>query len=75
MDAIVQVLHDWSEAKDHNEPVTAIFFNFAKAFDLLDHVILLTKLKKFLPRWLISWIAAYLTDRFQRIKSGNITTD
>ena len=32
MDAIVQVINDWGEAKDRKNAVTAIFFDFAKAF-------------------------------------------
>ena len=74
MDAIVQVIHDWSEAKDKNERITAIFFDFAKAFDLVNHSLLLTKLQKILPQWLISWLAAYLSTRYQRIKIGQTIT-
>jgi hypothetical protein len=37
MDAIIQVLDDWAVAKDQREAVTAIFFDFSKAFDLVDH--------------------------------------
>ena len=31
--------------------------------------------KKYLPIWLISWLAAYLTDRKQRVVSGEIITE
>ena len=75
MDAIIQVINDWSLAFDKKVQVLAIFFDFAKAFDLVDHVELLTKLKTIIPVWLISWLAAYLTDRKQRIKAGEITTE
>jgi hypothetical protein len=74
MDAIVQVVQDWSEAKDKNNRITAIFFDFAKAFDLVNHNLLLTKLQKILPQWLIAWIAAWLSTRYQRIKIGLTTT-
>ena len=75
MDAIIQVIQDWSEAKDQNQRITAIFFDFAKAIDLVDHHLLLTKLQAHLPDWLISRIASYLPDRFQRVKSNSSTTD
>ena len=75
MDAIVQVINDWGEAKDKKEPVTAIFFDFAKAFDVVDHEVLLTKIEKVLPLWKCRWIAAYLTNRMQRVKVGEIVTE
>ena len=59
MDAIVQVINDWGEAKDKKDPIAAIFFDFAKAFDLVDHEVLLIKLEAMLPPWLCRWIAAY----------------
>ena len=47
----------------------------AKAFDLVDHKILLEKLSNQLPEWVVSWIAAYLTGRQQRVKLGTTTTE
>jgi hypothetical protein len=75
MDAIIQVIEDWGSAKDKHKALIAIFFDFEKAFDLVDHEILLKKLQQYLPAWLISWIAAYLTDRYQQIKLRNLETD
>ena len=75
MDAIVQVIEDWSRAKDRKLPTQAIFFDFAKAFDLVDHKVLLDKLATKLPAWLVSWIAAYLTDRRQRVKAKDFCTE
>jgi hypothetical protein len=75
MDAIIQVVNDWGSAKDVGKEVLAIFFDFAKAFDLVDHVILLNKLKSLLPPWLVSLIAAYLSSRRQRVSMYNIDTE
>ena len=75
MDAIIKVVEDWSRAKDQQLPTTAIFFDFSKAFDLVDHEILLSKLSQMLPEWITSWIAAYLTSRTQRVKTGDIFTE
>ena len=66
-DAIAKVIDDWGFAKDRKETVFAIFFDSAKAFDLVDHEILLAKLKDKVPPWLISWITQYLTGRKQRV--------
>jgi hypothetical protein len=62
-DAVVQVLFEIGRAVDQGHPVLAIFFDFAKAFDLVPHDKLLIKLEKHLPLWLVKWIAAYLSNR------------
>ena len=44
-------------------------FDFKKAFDLIDHAILVAKLGGYeLPPWLLERIADFLTDRKQRVK-------
>jgi hypothetical protein len=73
-DALIQVIEDWANAIDKNQIIWAIFFDFSKAFDLVDHEILMRKLEKYLPRWMTSWIAKYLLDRKQRVKAGDRTT-
>ena len=75
MDAIVQVIDDWGETKDRKDEITAIFFDFAKAFDLVDHGVLLEKLDRIFPEWLSRLIAAYLSLRRQRVKIGDIVTE
>ena len=75
MDAIIQVIEDFPRAKDLDKQLIAIFFDFAKAFNLVDHEVLLTKLKLHLPHWLISWIEAYLQDRRKRVILPNSKTE
>ena len=75
MDAIIKVIDDWAMAIDNKESMTAIFFDFAKAFDLVDHEILLTKLTRLLPDWLTSWTASYLNNRKQRVRMNDIETE
>ena len=75
MDAIVQVIDDWGETKDRKDEITAIFFDFAKAFDLVDHGVLLEKLDGLFPQWLCRLIAEYLRSRVQRVKTGDIVTE
>jgi hypothetical protein len=83
MDAVIKVMFDIGKAIDSKLSVISIFFDFAKAFDLVPHDLLLAKLdsltlpdspEKLMPRWLIKWIAAYLTDRQQRVRVNNIET-
>ena len=71
MDALVQVIEDWEKARDEKKTTHAVFFDFAKAFDLVDHKILLSKMDKMLPSRLKSWIAQYLSGRKQRVKCNN----
>ena len=68
MDALIQVIDALEHAVDVNKTVHAIFYDFAKAFDVVNHSILLDKINKMLPEWIVSWIAAYLTNRKQRVK-------
>ena len=52
-----------------------MFFDFSKAFDLVDYELFLRKLSTLLPRWIVSWIAAYLHDRVQRVHTINSTIE
>jgi hypothetical protein len=70
MDAIVKVIEDRERALDNKETIHAVFFDFSKAFDLVNHKRLMQKLKKLLPPYL-TWIAEWLSDRKQRVKCGN----
>jgi len=71
MDALIQVIEEWNRATDEGRTTHAVFFDFKKAFDLINHLILLTKLDKLIPKWLTSWIAQYLPRRKQRVKSND----
>ena len=73
-DAVIQVIEDWSRAIDNKQSVSTVFFDFSKAFDMVNHEILLKKLEQHLPKWITSWIAIYLTNRRQRVKTANYTT-
>ena len=75
MDAMIQVVEDCILTKDRKYSVFAIFFDFVKAFDILVHEVLLQKLEKQLPIWLVSWIAAYLINRKQRVFINSTCTD
>ena len=65
--ALISMLHSWSLGTDGNG---ATVRTLRKAFDLIDHSILVRKLRNQckLPASIINWIIDFLSDRFQRIK-------
>ena len=74
-DALNLFLEDWGRAIDcGDQQVIAIFFDFAKAFDLVDHERLIIKIEPLLPQWLINWIAALLSHRKQRVIYRGLAT-
>ena len=70
--ALLDMLHDWSEGTDGNgATIRTILFYYRKAFDLIDHSILIKKLCNLnVPNSIINWITDFLSDRYQRIKLG-----
>ena len=65
--------HKWYEATDKsNTYVRIVQLDFSKAFDLINHNILLEKLQVFgIPAPILRWMAAFLLDRTQRVKIEN----
>ena len=72
-DALVEMTHKWYEATDTlNTYVRIVLLDFSKAFDLINHIILLEKLQAFgISAPILRWMAAFLLDRTQRVKIGN----
>ena len=67
--AIVTLLHNWMASLDSGGSVRAIFIDFRKAFDLVNHNILFSKLKKYdIPHFLLAWLGSYLSNRQQRVR-------
>ena len=73
-DALVEMTHKWYEATDVlNTYARVVMLDFSKAFDLINHHILLDKLiTNGVPAHIVRWIAAFLLDRHQQVKIGNI---
>ena len=65
--------HSWYEATDIlNTCVRVVMLDFSKAFDLINHHILLEKLTNSgLPVHIVRWIGAFLLDRSQKVMIGS----
>ena len=66
--------HKWYEATDVlNNFVRVVLLDFSKAFDLINHHILVDKLiTNGVPAHIVRGLAAFLLDRQQQVKIGNI---
>ena len=74
--ALVDMLHHWHSAIDHRESARAVFIDYAKAFDHVDHNILLRKMSALgLPDIIIRWLHSFLSHRRQRIKIGDVFSE
>jgi len=63
-------------ALDNNEHVIGLYLDFAKAFDTVDHQILLKKLQHYGIRGnALHWFDSYLSHRTQIVKYNNIISD
>lgn len=68
--ALINLLHSWTKATDNNKAdVRVVFLDYRKAFDLIDHNILISKLSNYgINPHIVNWICDFLTDRLQRVK-------
>jgi hypothetical protein len=63
-------------ALDKNEHVIGLYLDFAKAFDTVDHNILLSKLSHYGIRGtMLKWFESYLQNRKQIVKYNKATSD
>ena len=77
MIALVEMVHKWSEATDKSGTfVRVLFIDYSKAFDLVNHELLITKLVEVgLPAHLVRWLAAFLINRQQVVKIGDVVSN
>mgnify|MGYP001548856308 CR=1 FL=1 len=67
--ALVAILHNWMLSLDAGGSVRTVFVDFRKAFDLVNHNILFTKLRQYdIPHFLLKWFSSYLSNRYQRVR-------
>ena len=70
-EALTSKTHSWIKATDKNgATVSAVLFDFKKAFDLIDKRILVSKLRVYdISETVLSWIADFLTRPMESKKS------
>ena len=74
--ALIHLIDKITEALKNNESIIGVFLDFSKAFDTIDHNILLAKLNKYGIRGIANkWIENYLFDRSQAVKYRNATSE
>ena len=65
---LLGVLHDIEKSLDNSRQVDVLYLDFSKAFDSVDHAILLQKLQLLgINGSLLRWFKSYLNDRQQRV--------
>ena len=71
--AIIEVLDNISEAMDVSSCTLGVFLDLSKAFDTLNHDILLAKLYHYGIRGIaLEWFRSYLKDRYQRVSYAGV---
>lgn len=74
--ALIHMIDKWLKALDKGEIVGAILVDFRKAFDLVDHNILLNKLKLYkINRTALNWFESYLKYRPQKVSFNNLLSE
>jgi hypothetical protein len=57
---------------EQNDYVRCLLIDFTTAFDTVDHVLVVRKLKDFVsPGSIVDWVISFLTDRSQLVKIGS----
>jgi len=71
--ALIKIIDDWLGAINENKIAGSLFLNFSKAFDLVDHSLLIHKLE--LYNIDTSWFSSYLNKRFQQTHYAGAISD
>jgi len=67
--ALVHFVHRVTKMLEQNAYVRCLMIDFSKAFDSVDHVILMSKLTQLnLPSYVVNWICSFLAGRGQQCK-------
>jgi hypothetical protein len=73
---LVDIIHHWQQALDQNQSVRALFIDYAKAFDNVDHTIVVNKLHNLgVHNTLLRWLCSFLSNRLQRVKLSQVFSD
>ena len=69
-------IYHWHSAVDKGQSVRTVFVDFKKAFDHVDHNVLVAKLTMLgLPAVIMRWMYSFLSNRRQRVKIGDVVSE
>ena len=73
--ALMVLMNNLISSLENGETVVGVFLDFSKAFDTVDHVILLAKLDHYgIRRNALAWFRSYLTDREQFVTYNGVAS-
>ena len=73
---LIETVHDWMTAMDNKTQIDAILLDFAKAFDKVPHLRLLSKLTSYgITGNTQNWIKSSLSNRKQRVSVNGALSD
>ena len=71
--ALINILDSWYEGLDNKDLIGSVFVDLRKAFDLVDHEVLIHKLRLInISGYSIQWFKSYVCNRQQVTKINNI---
>ena len=74
--AILELIEEISTALDNKDYTIGVFIDLRKAFDTIDHKLLLTKLEHFGIRGIVNdWLKSYLSNRKQFVEINKTQSD
>ena len=73
---LIETVHDWMTAMDNKTQIDAILLDFAKAFDKVPHLRLLSKLTSYgITGNTQNWIKSFLSNRKRRVSVNGALSD
>ena len=69
--ALIDMMNGWHKAIHSGDKIRILFLDYSKAFDLVDHTILISKFQNMdVPDVLLRWLCSFLSNRQQRVRLG-----
>jgi len=73
---LISLTDKWLQALDQGRIIGSVFVDFRKAFDMVDHEILLKKLKIYqCDESTVRWFTSYLSERTQHVYINNVLSE